>query len=122
MSALDLARYATDPVAFIDDLVLRNELGRPWRLLPHQREILRVAFQFDAAGRLGWSTFVYACVKKSGKTTLNAALTLWWAFTQEPPNECPVIANDLEQAQARVFRAWSGCSGTIPTSARARRS
>jgi len=32
-------------------------------------------------------TIIYSCVKKSGKTTLNGALTLWWAFTQEAPNE-----------------------------------
>jgi phage terminase large subunit-like protein len=47
-------------------------------------------------------------VKKSGKTTLNGALTLWWAFTQEAPNEILIVANDLEQSLARVFRTMEG--------------
>ncbi len=54
-----------------------------------------------------WDTFVFSCVKKSGKTTLNAALTLWWATTQEAPNELYILANDLEQAKARVFETIS---------------
>ena len=96
-------RYARDPVAFCDDLVKVNERGEPFRLLDHQREILRAAFTFDEHGRLPWDTFVFSATKKSGKTTINAALTLWWAFTQEAPNELFILANDQEQAQARVF-------------------
>ena len=108
MSPPRLGAYPTDPVAFIDDCLPRNEQGVPWRLQRHQRAILRAAFPFDAQGRLPWDTLVYSCPKKSGKTTLNAALTLWWAFTQEPPNELLIIANDLEQAQGRVFKACVG--------------
>jgi phage terminase large subunit-like protein len=98
-----LERYARDPIAFLDDLVTVNELGERFRLVEHQREILRVAFVFDADGKLGWDTLVYSCPKKSGKTATNAALVVWWAFTQEPPNELLIVANDFEQAQARVF-------------------
>lgn len=53
-------------------------------------------------------TIVQSCPKKSGKTALNAATTLWWAFTQEPPNEILIVANDLEQAQGRVFATICG--------------
>lgn len=113
-----LARYPTDPVAFIDDCLPRSELGRPWRLAPHQRAILRQAFSFDRDGRLPYDTLLYSCPKKSGKTTLNAALTLWWAFTQEAPNELLVIANDLEQAQGRVFKALGGLLRHNPALAR----
>lgn len=74
------------PIAFIDRLIKRNELGQPFTLMDHQREILRLAFAFNEDGRL-WDTILYSCVKKSGKTTLNGALTLWWAATQEAPNE-----------------------------------
>jgi hypothetical protein len=35
-----LAEYPTDPVAFIDDCLPLNELGRSWRLVPHQRAVL----------------------------------------------------------------------------------
>ncbi len=103
-----LASYRHDIVAFIDDLVPYNELGQPFSLFPHQREILDEVCRFDAHGRLAYDTLLYACPKKSGKTTMNALVTLWWAFTQDPPNELYVVANDLEQAQARVFRTITG--------------
>jgi len=32
-----LARYLTDPAAFIDDCLPLNERGERWRLEPHQR-------------------------------------------------------------------------------------
>ena len=86
-------RYAKDPVAFIDDLVRKNELGQPFRLLDHQRKILHLAFSFNSSGRLPYDTIIYSCVKKSGKTTTNAAVTLWWAFTQEAPNESKLFGH-----------------------------
>jgi len=99
--------YLTDPVAFIDDLIKINERGQPFHLLPHQRTILRTAFTFDAEGRLPWDTFLYSAPKKSGKTTVNAALQAWWAYTQEPPNELFNLANDLDQSRARAFSTLS---------------
>jgi hypothetical protein len=104
----DLARYTRDPVAFIDRFVQFNELGQPFSLLSHQRAILSLAFQFDADGKLAYDTFIYSAVKKSGKTTINALITLWWAFTQEAPNELNAVANDLEQSTARVFATVKG--------------
>ena len=100
--------YRTDVVAFIDDLVKFNELGQPFRLSDHQREILRLAFQFDAAGCLLWGIILWACPKKSGKTFIQALVDLWWAFTQEAPNEIYNAANDLEQVQGRVFKTMIG--------------
>jgi phage terminase large subunit-like protein len=96
------------PITFIDKLVTRNELGQPFTLMDHQREILRLAFAFDEDGRLPWDTILYSCVKKSGKTTLNDALTLWWAATQEARNEILILAKDLEQSLARVFKTMEG--------------
>jgi phage terminase large subunit-like protein len=96
------------PITFIDKLIKKNELGQPFALMDHQREILRLAFAFDQDGKLPWDTLIFSCVKKSGKTTLNGALTLAWGFTQEAPNELLVLANDLEQAKARVFRTMEG--------------
>jgi len=95
--------YATDPVAFIDDCVTLNERGQPFHLEPWQRELLRLAFAFDAEGRLAWDTLVLAMLKKSGKSMLNALLSIWWMYTQEAPNELYCFASDLEQAGARVF-------------------
>ena len=62
------------PITFIDRLVKKNELGQPFTLMDHQREILRLAFTFDEAGRLPWDTIVYSCVKKSGKTEVTIKL------------------------------------------------
>jgi len=76
--------------------------------MDHQRKILRHAFAFDQDGRLPWDTILYSCIKKSGKTTLNGALTLGWRFTQEAPNEILILANDLEQTLAHVYRTMEG--------------
>ncbi|MGH2358946.1 MAG: hypothetical protein ACRDGM_00145 [bacterium] len=113
-----LASYPRDPIAFIEDLVKRDELGRPFHLLPHQREILGLAFRFDQDGRLLYHTIIYSCPKKSGKTTLNALVVLWWAYTQEAPNEILILANDLEQAQGRVFKTVVGLVQQNPELAR----
>jgi len=104
----NLGVYRRDVVAFIDDLIKVNERGKPFQLADQQRKILRMAFAFDRDGRLPWNTIIYSCVKKSGKTTINAAVTLWWAFTQDPPNQILVLANDREQAEARVFKTIVG--------------
>jgi hypothetical protein len=64
------------PITFIDRLVKKNELGQSFKLTEDQREILRLAFTFDENGRLPWDTIIYSCVKKSGKTTINGAVTL----------------------------------------------
>ena len=53
------------------DCVKKNELAQPFKLMDHQREILRLAFAFDEHGRKPWDTILYSCVK-SGKTTLTA--------------------------------------------------
>jgi hypothetical protein len=81
-----------------------DELGQPFTLIDHQREVLRLAFAFDQDGRLPWDTILYSCIKKSSKTTLNGALTLAWGFTQEAPNEILILANDLAQRVGRPAR------------------
>jgi hypothetical protein len=45
-----LALTSTDVVAFIDERLQKTELGQPFRLMDHQRAILREAFTFDADG------------------------------------------------------------------------
>jgi hypothetical protein len=96
------------PLTVIDRLIRKNELGQPFTLMEHQREVLRLAFAFDQDGRLPWDTILYSCIKKSGKTTVNGAITLAWGFTQEAPNEILILANDLEQTLARVFKTMEG--------------
>jgi Terminase large subunit, ATPase domain len=100
-----IQRYERDFVGFVDQYVKVGETGKPFALLPFQKEIFDIAFAFDADGTLPWDTFLFSTIKKSGKTALNALVTLWWALTQEAPNELFVLANDMEQAQSRVFAA-----------------
>ena len=40
------------PITFIDKLVKKSELGQAFKLMDHQRDILRLAFAFDENGRL----------------------------------------------------------------------
>jgi hypothetical protein len=36
----------------------RNELGQPFTLMDHRRDILRLAYAFDENGRLPWDTIL----------------------------------------------------------------
>ena len=74
------------------------------RFEDHQKKIFRHAFAFDENGKLPYSVIVYSCVKKSGKTALNALVMAYWAFNIEPPNEIICVANKRDQAIARGFK------------------
>ena len=88
---------ALDPIRFIDEHLRSTEKGERWTLSPHQRRVLAAMFAHPYRLRL-WGE-----PKKSGKTFLGAVLTLWWAFTRAH-TEVVICANDLEQAQGRVFK------------------
>ena len=49
------------PITFIDKLIKKNERGYSFSLMDHEREILRLAFDFDPDGRLPWDTILYSC-------------------------------------------------------------
>jgi phage terminase large subunit-like protein len=95
--------YERDPVAWISKHVTRSELNQPFALFPFQETILRLAFDFDNDGVLPWDTILWSCPKKSGKTSLLAILSLYWALTQEAPNETVLISNDMEQTLSRAY-------------------
>src|SRR5207247_5053770 len=95
--------YATDPVAFADDLVPLNEKGQPWRLSVYQRRVLALAFRWSTAGALLMRLLLWSEPKKSGKTFMAAVLGLWWAFVT-PNSEVICAANDLDQSVGRVLR------------------
>jgi hypothetical protein len=73
------------PITFIDKLIKEKRARSAFALTAEQREILRLASAFDRDGRLPYDTIIYSCVKKSGKTTINAGLTLYWGFVQRRP-------------------------------------
>jgi phage terminase large subunit-like protein len=101
-----LDQYRRDVVKFAEEQFYLPETGKPIKLLKHQKKILKLAFT-PVRGRMPYSTIVYSCPKKSGKTTIGALVALWWALSQEPYNEIYLCANDFEQAKSRTFQMIS---------------
>jgi Phage Terminase len=99
-----LTRWRRNPISFIQQCLRDPETGKPFKLLDAERRFLAHAFQLGGDGRLLYPEQVYACPKKSGKTTFAAihALTTTLLFGGRYP-EATICANDLEQARGRVF-------------------
>lgn len=93
--------------AFVDRFAVRED-KRPLRLEPHQRAILDEAFRVDESERFVYRTVIYSATKKSGKTSINSLLCLFFAYTIEPPNEIIIASNDLDQSVSRTFDACRG--------------
>jgi phage terminase large subunit-like protein len=72
------------------------------RLRPWQRAALLAMFSPDGSPSQ-WETFLISTVKKAGKTETNAIATTYAALTFPAPETVYCVANDLEQAQDRVF-------------------
>jgi len=103
---IDVGAWRADPISFIETVLCDPETGEPFKLLPAEREFLEHAFTFDADGRLLYSELIFGAPKKSGKTGFAALhmLTMILLFgTMFAEGYC--AANDLEQAQSRVFQA-----------------
>jgi Phage Terminase len=97
-------RLRRDPCAFIEQHLHDPETGKPFVLLKAERAFLALALALDDDGRLKHSELIYSAIKKSGKTTFAAifvitVLLLYGARYAEGYS----VANDLEQAQSRVF-------------------
>lgn len=84
-----------------------EELGiGPIILAPHQKRIVRAALERDMdTGDFRYTTIVYSCPKKSGKTRVAAMVTAWMAWRSPPYAECYAIANDGKQSADRVLEA-----------------
>ena len=87
---------------------------RPIVLTQHQIDLLRHLFTLDKNGRFRYQNILWSAPKKSGKTTIAALITLWFALFIDPPNEIFICANDLEQSIARVFRDVAMAIRLIP--------
>ncbi len=106
--SLDLERYAHDPVAFITEVLVDPETNEPFVLYPAQVDFLRAALTLTDDGRLPAPEIVFGAPKKSGKTAMAAMCMLYVILVLAGPyGEGYVVANDLEQAQGRVFDAIS---------------
>lgn len=104
----------TDPVSWIEEnffLPSRThpETGEalgsgPIILAPVYRSVLRAALSRNSRGRLAYQTIVWSAPKKTGKTTIAAAVALWTAVCY-PNSEIILLANDGAQAHDRAFAA-----------------
>jgi phage terminase large subunit-like protein len=95
-----------DPADFIENTLINPETLRPFILTPIERAFLRHAFELTPDGRLTYPELVFSAPKKSGKTGFAAMLLLYVVRVLGGRYaEGIVLANDLEQAEGRVFQA-----------------
>jgi terminase large subunit-like protein len=101
-----LARYQANPASFIEEVLIDPETARPFVLLKAEKKFLRYAFKRARNGRLLYPEQVYACPKKSGKTTFAAIYMITMVLLFGGPYaEAICAANDHEQSVGRVFEA-----------------
>jgi phage terminase large subunit-like protein len=104
ITAASLAHWQRNPIAFIEHVMKDPESGKPFVLSDAERQFLALAFVLDDNGRLKHPELVFGAIKKSGKTTLAAIVMLTMILLfggRYAEGFC--VANDLEQAQSRVF-------------------
>lgn len=103
-TALD--QWRANPAQFIETTLINPETDAPFVLLPAERAFLQHAFKIDDSGRLLYPEQVYGAIKKSGKTGFAAIYTLTMILLFGGRfAEGYALANDLEQAQSRVYQA-----------------
>jgi phage terminase large subunit-like protein len=101
-----LERWRRDPAAFISEVMVDPETGKPFVLLDAERRFLDHAYRTNADGRLVHSEQIFSAPKKSGKTAFGAMHALTTTLVYGGPfAEGYVVANDFDQAQGRVFQA-----------------
>jgi phage terminase large subunit-like protein len=106
ITASTIGRWRADPCTFIEEVLVDPETGQNFVLSPAQRRFLRRAFQLTPDGRLLYPELVFSSPKKSGKTATAAMVVIYVILVlggRFAEGYC--IANDLEQAQGRVFQA-----------------
>lgn len=103
MSNPNWPRYRRDPVAFMQEICVNPETGKPFVLLPAQRDFLARMVP-KANGDLEFRTYLYSCIKKSGKSTTAALVGLWAVLCLGGRYaEGYVISADLQQSTDRIF-------------------
>lgn len=71
-------------------------------LYPSQIIPLREAMRVDEYGKFVYSTVVWSSIKKSAKSSIAAAVGMWFAW-RKPYSSVKVLGNDLKQAESRVY-------------------
>ncbi len=106
LEAAALQRWRQRPIEFIEKVLRDPETGLPFQLFNAERDFFERAWQRNSNGRLVYPEQCFGAPKKTGKTGMAAAhmLTTICLFGGRY-GEGYAIANDLEQAQGRVFQA-----------------
>jgi hypothetical protein len=94
-----------DPIRWIENHFHIPELKGPLQLDDYQKKALREALS-SKEGVFDYSIILWSDIKKSIKSTLAAAVILWRAFQVDDESgwgSFYIIANDLKQADSRVF-------------------
>jgi phage terminase large subunit-like protein len=95
-----------DAIRFIEGTLIDPETGKPFVLNRAQRRFLARAFKLTPDGRLKYPELIFSAPKKSGKTGLAAMMVIFVVCVLGKKfAEGICVANDLEQAQGRVFQA-----------------
>lgn len=93
-------------IATWSEHLFQYEFGKFAKLQPHHERVLRYAFSVDENGKLPFRTVILSERKKSAKTLNAAIVNGWFADQLAPPgDELIIVANDLDQAAKRVYRA-----------------
>ena len=101
-----LARWRANPIGFIQQVLINPETKRPFVLLDAERAFLTHAFVTGPDGRLLYPEQIYACPKKSGKTTFAAIYVITMVLLYGGAYaEAICAANDYDQSVGRVFAA-----------------
>jgi phage terminase large subunit-like protein len=98
--------WRSNPISFIELHLCDPETGKPFQLLPAEKDFLAHAFRLDADGRLLYPEQLFSAPKKSGKTGFGALFMLAMLLLFGGHyGEGYALANDYDQAAGRVFQA-----------------
>lgn len=92
-------------VPWLESNYLIPETKAPVQLMEHQKAVLEYAFQREASGRFKYTTIIYSCPKKSGKSAISGGIGRWASETWDAYGQVYYMGNDAEQAKERGFAA-----------------
>lgn len=100
-----LQRWRSHPTEFIEQVLCDPETGKPFQLFEAQKQFFKHAWQRDSDGHAVFPEQCFSGPKKSAKTgTAAIDLLATTCLYGGRFAEAYCCANDLEQAQSRVFQ------------------
>jgi hypothetical protein len=93
----------SNPIEWMEANYFIPETKRPIKFEPYQKRALQEALSLDERGLFKYATIVWSDIKKSGKTSVAAAI-IDWVLSEMPGATAKIIANDLDQADSRAAK------------------